>query len=76
MWFGGGSGVMLGWCWGGMGWCGGGVGVVWGWCRSWVGVVVVWGGVGWHHGGRSGVVLSQEGVGHALTSSNMSMTSC
>ena len=53
------------------------MGVVWGWCG--VGVVV---GLGWCSGGvgkcgevwagtRVGVVLSQEGVGHALPSSNM-----
>ena len=42
--------------------CGGGVGVGLGWCS---------GGVGVWAGTRVGVVLSQEGVGHALPSSNM-----
>ena len=47
----------------GWGWCGGGAGMVWGWCGD---------GEGWCGCGvGEGLVLTQEGVGRALPSSNM-----
>ena len=49
---------------------GGGVVVVWLWCRSWGGLVYWWCGEVWA-GTMVGFVVSQEGAGHALPSSNM-----